>query len=129
MHLANGNITGGDSRFTYGGSYETSEDQFTATLTTKRHAEGPSTVFGIDEVEVKLTGTVNGMMASCSGAAKQAPGVVFEAMLFFRQDQPDQPHVSDAKRAPPNFSARSLPKDFDSRSRGRISFAPGLFKR
>jgi hypothetical protein len=126
VHLANGKISGGDSIFTYGGSYEIHDNRFTATLTTKRHAAGPSTVFGIDEVEVKLTGTFKGMMASCSGAAEQAPGVVFEATLFLSQDQPP---VSDTKRAAPNFSADKLPVGFDSRSRTRNPFAPILFKR
>jgi hypothetical protein len=88
VHLANGNISGGDSMFTYGGSYEIDEDRFTATLTTRRHSAGPPTVFGIDEVEVALTGTFNGRMASCSGTAEQAPGVVFEATLFVGQGQP-----------------------------------------
>ena len=67
VHLANGKISGGDSIFTYGGSYEIDEDRFTATLTTRRHSAGPPTVFGVDEVEVTLTGTFNGRMASCSG--------------------------------------------------------------
>jgi len=126
VHLANGKISGGDSIFTYGGSYEIHDNRFTATLTTKRYAAGPSTVFGIDEVEVKLTGTFKGMMASCSGAAEQAPGVVFEATLFLSQDQPP---VSDTKRAAPNFSADKLPVGFDSRFRTRNPFAPILFKR
>src|SRR5437879_10465244 len=95
VHLANGKISGGDSIFTYGGSYEIDEDRFTARLTTRRHAAGPHTVFGVDEVEVKLTGTFNGMMASCSGTAKQAAGVVFEATLFLGQGESPQ---SDAKR-------------------------------
>src|SRR3977135_2030622 len=81
VHLENGKISGGDSIFAYGGSYEIDEDRFTATLTTRRHSAGPPTVFGIDEVEVTLTGTFNGRMASCSGTAEQAPGVVFEATL------------------------------------------------
>jgi hypothetical protein len=52
-----------------------------AALTTRRYAAGPPTVFGIDEVEVRLTGRFNGMMASRSGTAEQAPGMVFEATL------------------------------------------------
>src|ERR1700756_3329178 len=67
VHLENGKISGGDSIVAYGGSYEIDEDRFTATLTTRRHSAGPPTVFGIDEVEITLTGTFNGRMASCSG--------------------------------------------------------------
>src|SRR5260370_37564237 len=70
VHLANGKISGGDSIFTYGGSYEIHDNRFTATLTTKRHAAGPSTVFGIDEVEV------------------EAP--LIDAEFLFRQPEPAQ---------------------------------------
>ncbi|MEN3365515.1 MAG: hypothetical protein V7606_2789 [Burkholderiales bacterium] len=123
VHLANGKISGGDSIFTYGGSYEIDEDRFTATLTTRRHSAGPPTVFGIDEVEVKLTGTFNRIMASCSGTAKQAPGVVFEATLFLGQDEsPD----SDTKRAVVTFDAGKLPRGSDNRWRAPNPFARGL---
>ena len=56
VFLDNGRITGGDSMFAYGGSYEIDGDRFTATLTIRRFAEGTTTVFGVDEVEARLTG-------------------------------------------------------------------------
>src|ERR1700674_5328069 len=87
VHLANGRISGGDSTFTYSGSYEVDDDRFTAALTTTRHASGPPTVFGIDEVDVKLKGRFNGTTVSCSGTAEQAPDLVFEATLFLGQDR------------------------------------------
>jgi hypothetical protein len=121
VHLANGKISGGDSIFTYSGSYEVDEDRFTATLTTRRHAAGPTTVLGIDEVEVRLAGKFNGTTASCSGTAEQAPGVVFEATLFLGQDQPPP---SVRKPAALNFNAAKLPKG--SESRARNPFARGL---
>jgi hypothetical protein len=123
VHLANGKISGGDSTFTYGGSYEIDEDRFTATLTTRRHSAGPPTLFGVDEVEVTLTGTFNGRMASCSGTAEQVPGVVFEATLFVGQDQSPQ---SDTKRATVYFNADKLPKGYDRRWRARNPFPRGL---
>jgi hypothetical protein len=123
VHLANGKISGGDSIFTYGGSYEIDEDRFTAMLTTRRHSAGPPTVFGIDEVEVKLTGTFNRIMASCSGTAKQAPGVVFEATLFLGQDESPE---SDTKRAVVTFDAGKLPRGSDNRWRAPNPFARGL---
>ena len=82
----------------------------------------PPTVFGIDEVDVKLTGRFNGMMASCSGTAEQAPGVVFEATLFLGQDQSPE---SDRKRAAVKFDAGKLPKGADSRYNARNPFARG----
>lgn len=87
VHLANGRITGGDSMFTYSGSCKFDDDHFTATLTTRRHADGPTTVFGFDEIEAQLTGTFHGTRAVCTGTAKQAPGLVFEATLFLQQDE------------------------------------------
>lgn len=122
VHLANGRISGGDSIFTYSGTYEADEDQFTAALTTRRHAAGPSTVFGIDEVEVKLAGRINGTTALCSGTAEQAPGVVFEATLFLGQD-PTPP--SGRKPVALNFNAK-LPQGSDNRSRARNPFVRGL---
>ena len=123
VNLANGKISGGDSMFTYSGSYEVDDDRFTATLSTRRHAAGPTTVFGIDEVEVKLAGRFNGRMASCSGTAEQAPGVAFEATLFLSQDQSPEP---DRKRATLNFDAGKLPKGPDSRHHARNPFPRGL---
>jgi hypothetical protein len=123
VHLANGRISGGDSIFSYGGSYQVDEDGFTAALTTRRHAAGPSTVLGIDEVEIKLVGKFNGTTASCSGTAEQAPGVVFEATLFLGQDQPPP---SDRKPIALKFNAGKLPKGSESRGAARHPFARGL---
>jgi hypothetical protein len=91
VHLANGRISGGDSFFTYSGSYKVDDNHFTAALTTTRYAEGPPTLFGLDEVEVELAGTFKGRMASCSGAAKQAPGLPFTATLIASEDASPEP--------------------------------------
>jgi hypothetical protein len=123
VHLANGQISGGDSIFSYSGSYQVDEDRFTAALTTRRHAAGPTTVLGTDEVEVKLVGRFNATTASCSGTAEQAPGVVFEATLFLSQD-PSPP--SDRKPVALNFNASKLPQGSESRWRARSPFARGL---
>ena len=107
VQLASGRITGGDSFFTYSGSYDVHGERFTAVLTTRRHAAGPPTVFGLDEVEVKLEGKIRGIMAACTGTAEQAPGVTFEATLFLGQDA--QPEAA-RKRVTPNLNADKLPK-------------------
>jgi T3SS negative regulator,GrlR len=122
VDLANGKISGGDSVFVYSGSYQIDDDRITAALTTRRYAPGPPTVFGIDEVDVKLTGRFNAMMASCSGTAEQAPGILFEATLFLGQEQSPQ---SDRKRAAVKFDAGKLPKGADSRYHARNPFARG----
>ncbi len=68
VHLAEGRISGSDSFFTYDGSYQFDDDRrFTAVLTTRRHAEGPPTVFGLDEVEVELSGVYTGAASITSG--------------------------------------------------------------
>jgi hypothetical protein len=117
VHLANGRISGGDSFFTYSGSYKVDDDHFTAALTTTRYAEGPPTLFGLDEVEVELAGTFKGRMASCSGAAKQAPDLPFAATLIASEDASPEP---DRNRA------GNLPVGPDSRYRVWNPAARGL---
>jgi hypothetical protein len=117
VHLADGKISGGDCFITYGGAYQVDDDRFTATLTTKRHAAGPATVFGLDEVEVKLVGRVNGATACCAGTAEQAPGMTFEATLFLGQEPAPE---AARKRATSNFNVDRLPKSV------RNPFARGL---
>jgi len=123
VQLANGRISGGDSFFSYGGSYEADDDRFTAVLTTRRHAAGPPTVFGLDEVEVKLAGKIKGMRASCTGIAEQAPGMSFEATLFLGQDASAEP---DRKRATSIPNVSKLPNGPDGRHRARHPFARDL---
>lgn len=100
VHLANGRISGGDSFFTYSGSYEVEDDNFTAALTTTRYAEGPPTLFGLDEVEVKIAGKFKGRIASCSGTARQAPNLSFEATLIASEDASPPPHRNRAGKLP-----------------------------
>ena len=107
VHLANGKISGGDCMFAYGGSYDFDGDNFTATLTTRRHSDGPTTVFGCDEVEALLTGQFKGTTAVCAGSAKQAPDIRFEATLFLQQEALPSP---DPTRAPLPVYAAKLPK-------------------
>ena len=125
VHLMQGRISGSDSFFTYGGSYQVDEDRFTAVLTTRRHADGMPTVFGPDEVEVNLSGVCNGAMATCSGRAKEAPDVLFEATLIYSQDDERE---TDGKCAVVRLKADKLPKGMDSRSRSRPPFPPGPSK-
>lgn len=82
LFLANGKITGGDGALTYSGSYEVDQERFTAVVSTKRHAAGPPTLFGIDEVEIEIAGKSTGTTASCTGIAKQAPELSFRATLI-----------------------------------------------
>jgi hypothetical protein len=117
VHLANGRISGGDSFFTYSGTFEVNDDHFTAALTTTRHAEGPPTLFGLDEVEVEIAGRFKGRIASCSGTAKQAPGLPVEATLIASEDQAP---------APDRNRGGKLPVGLDSRYRTRHPLVRGL---
>jgi len=121
VDLVEGRISGSDSFFTYGGSYRVEERQFSAILTVNRHADGPPSVFGLDQVEVELSGVCNGLVANCSGRAKEAPDVSFEATLIFSQE--DVPAI-DAKCAIVKLNTDKLPKGLDGRLRPRHPFTP-----
>ncbi len=119
--LANGKLSGRDSFFNYSGSYEIDGDRITATLTTRRYADGPTTVFGVDEVEVKLTGTIKGTIAWCYGMSEQAPGLPFEATLFLCQETPPAPEV----RHQASTQVARLPNMMGGRLRVRNPVASG----
>jgi hypothetical protein len=121
VDLVEGRISGSDSFFTYSGSYQVDQQRFTAVLTVKRHAEGNPSVFGPDEVEVNLSGVCSGMVATCSGTAREAPDIKFEATLIYSQE--DTP-AADARCAVVKLNADKLPKGLDSRSRSRHPPAP-----
>lgn len=115
VRLAEGRISGGDTVISYGGAYEVAGDRFTATLTTRRHAAGQASVFGIDEVELKLTGRSNGTIATCSGTVDEVPGLTFEATLIFSQDTPPR---TEPRRTTTAFAADKLSR-LPPRPRGR----------
>ena len=100
VHFANGRLWGGDSIISYSGCYEVDGDRWTATVTTRRHSAGHATVFGpgIDEMELKLAGTSNGKIASCSGTTDAAPGMAFEATLILSEELPPPAASPRAKR-------------------------------
>jgi hypothetical protein len=132
VHLAGGMISGGDSFFDYGGAYQIEGDRFTATLTTKRFADGPTTVLGLDEVELKLSGTLKGTIACCSGTSAQAPGVAFEATLFLNQEQAGDPKGQPGPQLQPepprsvsHAKIAKLPKLDSGRYRPRNPFPSG----
>jgi T3SS negative regulator,GrlR len=85
--LADGRMTGGDTMFSYTGSYDEDGSKFTARIATRRHTEGQQlSVFGVDNVDLELTGKSTATTASCSGTAEQAPGLTFQATLIRMAD-------------------------------------------
>jgi hypothetical protein len=81
-----GRITGGDASLAYAGTYFQNGDQFSAVITTWRHTPGPPSVFDIDNVDLTVTGRSAATTASCTGTARQAPGLAFEATLILMAD-------------------------------------------
>jgi T3SS negative regulator,GrlR len=84
--LQDGNVSGGDTVMAYSGSYQQESDDFHADISIKRHSPGQLSVFGIDDVDIALTGKSNGKTASCRGRSKPAPGITFEATLIRMND-------------------------------------------
>jgi len=92
VELNDGKVTGGDTVLAYAGSYTEDGDVFTALIATRRHTPGQPSVFGIDNVDLTLTGNSSAATtASCNGTAKQLPGMTFEAVLIRITDQPQAP--------------------------------------
>src|SRR6202048_1170425 len=90
IELNDGKVTGRDTVLAYTGSYVVDGDKFTAFIATERHTPGHPSAFGIglDDVNLTLTGKSTPTTASCTGAAKQAPGLTFDATLIRIADQP-----------------------------------------
>jgi hypothetical protein len=84
--LRDGKVTGSDTVLAYTGSYRQAGDEFTAHIFTTRHAPGQLSVFGIDNVDLTLTGKSAGIMATCRGMSHQPPGVTFEAIMIRMAD-------------------------------------------
>jgi hypothetical protein len=89
-----GKIWGRDSIMSYDGSCETDGDRFSAIVTLKLHTRGHATVFGADDLTLRLEGTCPGKIATYVGTAEQVPGVLLEGTLIFSEQQPPAPQPS-----------------------------------
>lgn len=79
----NGQLSGGDTTFSYIGNWTHEDGRFKATLSARRFAPGPPGVFGMDEIEIVVTGYADGgVPTSCAGFAKQAPGLRLKVELI-----------------------------------------------
>lgn len=83
--IADGSIKGGDSSMYYIGTLEESANQIAATIRVSKHSDFPgmSSVFGTNDVTVKLQGTSTDNSATIKGVAVEAPDVQFQAQLTF----------------------------------------------
>jgi hypothetical protein len=106
-HVADGKIWGRDSIMSYSGSCEVDGDRFTAIVSIKRHTEGHATVFGGDDLKLRLEGTCAGKMGNFVGTAEQVPGVLLEGTLILSEQQPPAP---EANEPIPKFDPAKFPK-------------------
>ena len=108
VQVAAGKISGGDSILSYTGHYETQGDRFTATIRTRRHTAGHSSVFGLDDLTINLEGACGGVTFRCWGSAVEAPHLPFEATLLFSvpEDETQPPN----SRPAPKFDPDRLPR-------------------
>jgi hypothetical protein len=58
--LCDGKIGGGDGVLYYTGTYNEADNKFTAEVLTGRHTAGALSVFGGDNLHIKLSGTTQG---------------------------------------------------------------------
>lgn len=84
--LEDGAVTGRDSVIAYTGSYRQTGDAFSADISIKRHSPGQLSVFGIDDVDIRLQGTSSRAIACCSGKSLQPPGMAFEVTMIRMKD-------------------------------------------
>ena len=95
-----GGLSGGDTTFSYIGNWEQDGERFKAAILAKRMAPGPPGVFGMDEIDIIVTGCSDGEeAASCTGFAKQSPGLRLEVTLIRIRDERRTQHYS-AERFP-----------------------------
>jgi hypothetical protein len=109
-HVADGKIWRRDSIMTYSGTCEVDGERFTAILSIKRHTDGHATVFGADDLTLRLEGTCAGNIATYVGTAEQVPGVLLEGTLILSEQQPRAPEANEpiSKFDPAKFP--KLPK-------------------
>ncbi|MBR0692739.1 hypothetical protein [Bradyrhizobium lablabi] len=107
VHFVDGKVWGRDSIMLYSGNYQVAGERFSAVVTAKRHTEGHATVFGIDDLVIRLEGESNGTIATCKGTADAAPGIAFEATLILSRQAETEP---EANSCLPKFALSRLPK-------------------
>jgi hypothetical protein len=107
--LADGMIVGRDNVLEYRGSYEQDGDRFRAVIKTHRFCDGPTTLIGIDEFELKLNGRSSGAIAFCSGGLGLEPDLILEVVLIRRVEEASSIEANNQRRAT-TFDAAKFPK-------------------
>ena len=83
-----GELSGGDTTFSYIGNWEQDGERFKAAISARRMAPGPPGVFGMDEIDIVVAGhSDDEVSASCTGFARQSPGLRLEVTLIRIRDE------------------------------------------
>ncbi len=106
-HLADGKVWGCDSIMSYHGTCQVEGDRFTALLSTTRHTNGHGTVFGADDLTLRLEGTCTDRLARYVATADEVPGVLLEGLLILSEQATQAPQQT-TERA--KFRPDRLPK-------------------
>jgi hypothetical protein len=78
-----GGLSGGDTTFSYSGNWSQERERFKAAISARRFAPGPPGVFGMDEIDIVVSGNSNDSASvSCTGFAKQSPGLKLDVVLM-----------------------------------------------
>lgn len=96
VHLKGQRIFGGDAFIEYEGRYLLDGNNFEAVINTKRHTDGPSTWFGIDEVTIRVSGKSTGRISAGAGTVDQCPGLPLEVTLMRIEDE-EARHIDYSK--------------------------------
>lgn len=79
---ADGKVNGGDHTFAYTGNWTQEGNRIRAAYSAKRVVPGPPGVFGMDEIDIIVSGSAEGDGSiTCTGFAKQSPGLQLEIVL------------------------------------------------
>lgn len=82
MYISNGKIHVGDSGMYYVGDVQENDGKIKAVIKIDRHNyTGTTSVFGIDKVNIILEGIEENGVVNCRGSAREAPGIMFTAVL------------------------------------------------
>lgn len=106
-HFADGKVWGCDSIMTYHGTCEVDGERFTALISTTRHTKGHATVFGADDLTLRLEGTCTDRIAHYVATADEVPGVLLEGLLILSEQSMS---AQERKAMPATFKPDRLPK-------------------
>ena len=96
VRVADSKISGRDAYIEYEGSYRLDGNNFEAVINTKRHKEGATAWFGIDEVTIRVSGKSAGRISAGAGTVDQCPGLRLNVTLMRIEDEETR-HIDYSK--------------------------------